>query len=173
MDFDDAASCSTTASSRDDTMCLPCSFKGNPLWCRLCGASSHAPMDLGTEDDIYGGRRPWSRYRRTDDAKTPRDPLCLPCWCVFRGSSLRVKYGNIQKYLEILRGKPEDHQRFTRAVKALIAKAATHGTIGYATFFEELAVARGAASNCETVFEDLGVPPCTRLVQICSGCDRR
>ena len=67
-------------------------------WVRhcLCNAKSTDPSPLvgGEEDDQYGGRRPWNKYRKVrhpgsdEQVKVPEGKLCMICFSTFRALGL-------------------------------------------------------------------------------------
>jgi hypothetical protein len=82
--------------------------------CKCCNESTHSqsPLEDVAEDDTYGGKRPWLRYKRAKGSggnfKQPAGHMCLLCWHTFKGSGLLHLHGTLGKYLNMLRTKPED-----------------------------------------------------------------
>lgn len=106
---------------------LPVLFDGVPdKRCKCCGESSSSvsPFADADPEDRYGGRRPWYRYKRAQDPsfKEANGSLCLICWQVFLWSGLALLHGTMSKYLASLRGKPEAHVSFQKAITIYLKK---------------------------------------------------
>ena len=105
-------------------MDLPVDMEGAEVFCDLCGHGSceDSPFDDADPDDMYGGRWPWQRYKKSKcgDSKTVRDKLCLLCNIAFNNSALRLRFDEVKAYLNHVRGQPEEHATFRKAVKRLV-----------------------------------------------------
>lgn len=133
--FDDGASLAdSSVSGRPQygvIMSLPVLIVENmETKCCCCGCTTaeKSPFLSSTEDDAYGGLRPWSRYARcTRDVnyKSPHGKICQICWNVFKLTGLNLVHGTIAKYLSSTRNAPEEHRGFMKAVKTYIAQVNT------------------------------------------------
>ena len=141
------------ASGTSGTMGLPPpDLDAAELFCDLCGHGSLAepPFEDAEPDDVYGGRWPWHRYRKTKSGlKTARDKLCLMCSMAFNKSSLRLKFDSVKAYLHHVRGQPEEHATFRKAVKKLV-QTVQDDHDGYIVALKRMNVKQAV----EKVFED-------------------
>ena len=112
------------ASGTGGTTGLPVDLDAAELVCDLCGHGSleESPFEDAEPDDVYGGRWPWHRYRKSKcgGCKTVRDKVCLLCNIAFNNSSLRLRFDEVKAYLNHVRGQPEEHASFRKAVKRLV-----------------------------------------------------
>ena len=107
---------------------LPGCFDGHkPCKCEACGSESTdpAPFKDASSTDIYGGKRPWKRYRRSQinrDTKCPVQKTCLLCHHAFMFSPLKAQHKTLEDYRKTTQGNPADHQGFLRLLANYIAK---------------------------------------------------
>ena len=96
--------------------------------CCLCSCRSTdpSPLNEALELDAWGGRRPWSKYRKVKDPVTkdvfrvPEGKLCLICYNVFRSLGLQYQYASYSDYYKKAQGSSTDHGAFMAAVKEWI-----------------------------------------------------
>ena len=124
----------SVASGPGGIMGMPLDLEAAEVFCDLCGHGSLAepPFEDAEPDDVYGGRWPWSRYRKSKGAgfKTARGKLCLMCFIAYNKSSLRLTFVSVKAYLHHVRGQPEEHATFRKAVKkwCRLCRRTTTGT---------------------------------------------
>ena len=130
---------------------------GKDITCLMCGHSAFedSPFNASCRDDIYGGKWPWARYRKSPcgQFKIPRDRQCLACHIAFSNSSLRIKHDDPKKYMKSVDGKPEEHARLKRNIVTLIAKVNESDE----NFIEALKKLAKSTSPLETVTEDIAI----------------
>ena len=116
----------TSTSCHGDLHHVPlCISACKAILCILCGASSHAESPFVSAGAYcpYGRKHPWKRYRRhhtNKDIKVPCQKVCLLCHLVWLHSEERAAHAEVDKYLESVKGKPEEHKKFKKKVDALI-----------------------------------------------------
>ena len=134
-------------------MGLPIDLDVAECVCDLCGHGSleESPFEDAELDDVYGGRWPWHRYKKSKCAgfKAARDKLCLMCFIAFNKSSLRLKFDSVKAYLNHVRGQPEEHATFRKAVIKLV-QILQEDPHGYVIALKRMNVKQAV----ERVFED-------------------
>ena len=139
---------------------------GKDITCQMCGHSAweDSPFNDACGGDIYGGKWPWPRYRRSPcgQFKNPRDRSCLVCHISFNNSSLRIRHGDAKQYMKYVEGKPEEHVKVKKSNAALIVKVNESDE----NCIETLKKMAKCDGPLETVAEDIGnivVEACAHL----------